>query len=72
MTVLNIPADYVDGIFSLVSAVLHIGNLEFQASGDGEETSLTPKDEQTVKKVAQLLKVSLLSTLSPGYFPRQL
>ena len=58
MTVLNIADELIDGIFSVVSAILHIGNLEFH-DVDGESVALTSKDQQTVQKIAQLLGVSV-------------
>ena len=54
---LNIDDDTITGIFALVSAVLHIGNFEFQPSADGESTGLTSTDKKTTEKVAKLLGV---------------
>ncbi|EDQ90831.1 uncharacterized protein MONBRDRAFT_15843, partial [Monosiga brevicollis MX1] len=56
MTVLNISDDMMDGIFSLVSAVLWIGNLHFK-DVDGESVQLTPEDEKIAGTVAELLKI---------------
>ena len=59
--VLNIDEDTMSGIFSLVSAVLQIGNLEFVASADGESVNLTPNDKKVAAKIAKLLGVWLTS-----------
>ncbi|EGD81471.1 myosin-X [Salpingoeca rosetta] len=54
MTVLNISDELIDGIFGLVSAILHIGNLEF-VDIDGETAGLTSNDGAILAKIAHLL-----------------
>lgn len=56
MIVLKIDENIMDGIFSVVSAVLHIGNLTFEDI-DGESVGLTASDKKVVETVAKLLKV---------------
>ncbi len=57
LTVLGFDQSLIDGLFGLVSAVLHIGNLVFESSADGESVSLTSADHITVGKIATLLGV---------------
>lgn len=54
MNVLNIPAQMVDGIFSVISAVLHLGNLTFQDE-EGEKSDLTSKDKEILEIICMLL-----------------
>lgn len=56
LTVLNIEDDLQSGIFSLVSAVLLCGNLEFR-DVDGETVQLTSNDKKIVGKMARLLAI---------------
>jgi myosin-7 len=51
---LNIPAQMVDGIFSVISAVLHLGNLTFQDE-EGEKSDLTSKDKEILEIICMLL-----------------
>ncbi len=60
-TVLNIEESVIEGLFSLVSAVLHIGNLTFVGSDDGEAMHLSANDKQTTPKIAKLLGVCEVS-----------
>ena len=46
--------DISSGIFQVLSAILWIGNLEFQDT-ESEACQLTQGDEETVRKVAILL-----------------
>lgn len=56
LTVLNIEDDFQAGIFALVSAVLHIGNIVFR-DVDGEKVALTDQDLRTLAKIAKLLAI---------------
>ena len=55
--VLNVSAELSTGIFRILSAILWIGNLEFQDS-ESEACQLTEQDLQVVRKVARLLGIS--------------
>ncbi|XP_056022495.1 myosin-I heavy chain-like isoform X9 [Ostrea edulis] len=54
MNVLNIPAEMVDGIFSVLSAVLLIGNLTFEDI-EGEKSDLTSEAKSILEMICQLL-----------------
>ena len=54
MNVLNIPAQMVDGIFSVISAVLHLGNLKFE-DVEGEKSDLTSSDKEILEVICMLL-----------------
>ena len=54
MNVLNIPSQMVDGIFSVLSAILLLGNLKFE-DVEGEKTDLTPEDKSILSIVCDLL-----------------
>ena len=56
MTVLNIDENTCEGIFSLVSAVLLIGNLKF-TNLESDAISLSESDKEIVAKMSKLLKV---------------
>jgi len=55
MTVLNIEEHTQTGILKVVSAVLHIGNMQFE--GGGESSHLTKNDERICSNVAKLLSI---------------
>lgn len=55
MTVLNIEEEVQEGIFMLVSAVLHIGNVVFK--DHDEHVTLNDKDKVEVAKAAKLLQI---------------
>ncbi|XP_064490090.1 myosin-VIIa-like isoform X2 [Ornithodoros turicata] len=54
ISVLNMPQEMVDGIFSVLSAILWLGNLQF-ADSEEEKSSLTSEDEEIIMTVATLL-----------------
>lgn len=56
--VLAIPDDISIGIFRVLSAILWIGNLEFQDS-ESEACQLTREDEKIISKIGYLLGISL-------------
>ena len=45
-----------NGIFSVISSILWIGNLEFQDT-DQETAALKPKDKEILKRVGHLLGI---------------
>lgn len=57
MQVLNVSDEMTIGIFRVLSAVLWIGNLEFQDS-ESEACQLTKDDHKVVTKIAKLLGIS--------------
>lgn len=52
--VLSIPLNMVSGIFSVISAILLLGNLQFEDI-DGEKCQLTETDTEIISKVCDLL-----------------
>ncbi|KAG9510621.1 Myosin-I heavy chain, partial [Fragariocoptes setiger] len=59
MSVLNMPQESCDGIFSVLSAILWLGNLQFDESSDGEKCRLSNDDYSIANNVAQLLGVDV-------------
>ena len=57
MNVLNMSSEMLDGIFSVLSAILWIGNLNF-ADTDKETCKLTSNDQKIVPKIAKLLGIT--------------
>ncbi|BFZ12100.1 hypothetical protein BsWGS_15138 [Bradybaena similaris] len=56
MNVLGISEEMSQGLFSVLSAVLLLGNLTFQAvDGDVEKSEFSPQDKEVVEKVCLLL-----------------
>lgn len=53
-TVLQIPQPMVDGIFRVLSAILWLGNLDFE-DVDGERCELAVEDKEIISNVADLL-----------------
>lgn len=56
MNVLGIPEDMSHGLFSVLSAVLLLGNLKFQPlDGDAEKSDFAAEDKEVLEKVCTLL-----------------
>ena len=53
---LDFSSDAVDSIWSLVAAILHLGNLDFESDGDGERVRVA--DRAGLARVAALLDVT--------------
>lgn len=51
---LNVPPDLSEGIFQVLSAILWIGNLEFEDT-DSEACQLSTADLKIVKRIGTLL-----------------
>lgn len=56
--VLQIPQPIIDGIFRVLSAILWLGNLEFE-DVDGERCELAVDDKEIISKVAELLGLEM-------------
>lgn len=54
MNILNIPMDMVDGIFSVLSSILLLGNLKF-LDVEGEKSDLTNDDKKLLRTICELL-----------------
>ncbi|XP_022710544.1 unconventional myosin heavy chain 6-like [Varroa jacobsoni] len=60
LSVLGIGQDMMDGMFSTLSAILWLGNVEFcESGGEDESSQLSADDEETLVKVANLLGLEL-------------
>ncbi|XP_071964019.1 unconventional myosin-XV-like [Antedon mediterranea] len=58
MEILKFQPAEMEAIFSVLSAVLHLGNIKFTLSQHGREESLIVSNVQELRKSAQLLMVS--------------
>lgn len=58
MNVLNIAEDMVGGIFSVLSAVLMLGNMEFE-DVEGEKSALTESDKKVLEDICGLLGMEM-------------
>ena len=67
MSVLRVPEQMSDGIFAALSAILWLGNLEFEEQPESERCRLSESDELIISTIATLLGVDAyrltLSTL---------
>ena len=54
LQVLNVSPETSDSLFQVLSAILWIGNLDFEDT-ESEACRLTQKDRETVQKIAHLL-----------------
>ncbi|KPM10210.1 myosin-VIIa-like protein 1, partial [Sarcoptes scabiei] len=57
MSVLRVPESMSDGLFAALSAILWLGNLEFEEQTETERCRLTDNDELVISTVATLLGV---------------
>lgn len=73
MSVLNMEQDSCDGLFSVLSAILWLGNLQFQCDegGQNEQCQLTENDSEIIKVVAELLGIEK-EMLEPIMLRRQI
>lgn len=76
MSVLAMTSDQIDGIFSVLSAILWLGNLNFEDSEDGESCGLDDRnpdksDSDILANVATLLGISA-SRLTQSALQRQI
>lgn len=73
MSVLNMEQESCDGLFSVLSAILWLGNLQFQCDegGQNEQCHLTENDLEIIKIVADLLGVEK-QMLEPIMLRRQI
>ncbi|KAK4336843.1 hypothetical protein RND71_044166 [Anisodus tanguticus] len=76
MSVLAMSSDQIDGIFSVLSAILWLGNLKFEETEDGESCRLADKtydqsDSLVLANVATLLGVDA-SRLTQSALQRQI
>lgn len=57
MSVLRVPESMSDGLFAALSAILWLGNLDFEEQQESERCRLTDSDELIISTVATLLGV---------------
>ena len=65
--VLSIPLNMVSGIFSVISAILLLGNLQFEDI-DGEKCQLTEIDIEIISKVCDLLGLNKEGLIEAALF----
>lgn len=58
MSVVGIPEAQQDAVFRTVAAVLHLGNLAFEPTPDGDASALTAAAEEHLEAAAALLGVA--------------
>jgi myosin heavy subunit len=58
LNMLNVSERMTNGLFSVLSAILWVGNLVFE-DVDGEKCQLTQKDRKTMSRISRLLGVSM-------------
>ncbi|CAL8090863.1 unnamed protein product [Orchesella dallaii] len=58
LQILQIPNNQVTGLFSTLSAILHLGNLQFTPNTDGETAMLTDTDKSVIQTISKLLQVN--------------
>jgi chitin synthase len=76
LSTLNFKAKHTRGIFSVLSAILHLGNVEF-TEGDRKDTAASINNPLTVDRVAQLLgipaeELSAILTKMTSYVRKEL
>jgi len=57
MDVVGLSRNDQDAVFSVVAAVLHLGNIQFKAGGDDDTAQLTPESKDHLTAAADLLGV---------------
>lgn len=63
MEAVNISSSEQDDLFQLVAGVLHLGDVDFVASEDGESSSLSEDHKGALKLASDLLGMYLSSQM---------